>query len=94
MSLTAEERDRLIGVARSYADGAPVNVRLAIEDTGSGVLIRGFAIDENSREPVETLTLAWELVQQSGAPEHFLRIQLWAVERSLTPSGTMGRPRP
>lgn len=94
MSLTAEEHDRLIGMARSYADGAPANIRLAIEDTGSSVLVRGVGKDVTGREQVETLSLAWELVQQSGAPEHFLRTQVWAVERSLTPSGAVGRPRP
>lgn len=94
MSPTAEERDRLIGVARSYADGAPAQVRLTIDDTWPSVLVRGVGLDDHGRERVETLSLAWELVHRSGAPEHFLRSQVWAVERTLTPSGTVGRPRP
>jgi hypothetical protein len=94
MLLNAEERDRLIGVARGYADGAPVEIRLAIEDTWPNVLVRGVCIDSVGREHIESLTLAWELVQRSGAPEHFLRTQIWAVEHMLTPSGITGRPRP
>ena len=94
MPFDAEERDRLIGVAQSYAETAAAQLRLTIEDTGSGVLVRGAWRDAGGREQVETLSLSWELVERSGAPERFLKTQIWAVEHGLTPAGTPGRPRP
>lgn len=94
MSLDAEERARLIGVAQSYADGAAREVRLTIEGAGPNVLVRGARLQPNGRDQIETLSLAWDLVAQSGMPEQFLRTQVWAVEQALTPAGTVGRRRP
>jgi hypothetical protein len=94
MPFDIEERDRLIGVAQSYADGAAAQVRLTIEDTGASVVVRGARREPSGREEVETLSLSWELVERSGTPEHFLRTQVWAVEHGLTPAGTAWRRRP
>lgn len=94
MPFDAEERDRLIALARNYAEAATAPLRLTIEDTGSGVLMRGAWQDANRGEQVETLNLAWELVERSGEPEQFLKTQVWAVEHGLSPGGTSGRERP
>jgi hypothetical protein len=94
MPLDAEERERLIGVAQSYADGAATEVRLTIESAGPNVLVRGVRVQADGRDQIETLSLAWELVERSGVPEHFLHTQIWAVEQTLTPAATIGRPRP
>lgn len=94
MPFDAEERERLIGVAQSYADSAAAQVRLTIEAVGSGVLIRGARPDPHGLEQVETLSLAWELVERSDAPERFLQTQVWAVEQGLRPAGSAGRPHP
>lgn len=94
MPLDAEERDRLIGVAQSYADGAGAGVRLAIDGAGPNVLVRGARTDADGQEQVETLSLSWELVERSGLPEQFLRTQVWAVEQGLRPAGAPRRPRP
>lgn len=94
MSLDPQERGRLIALARNYAEAAAAQIRLTVEDIGSGVLVRGLRFDTNGREQVETLNLAWELVERSGEPEQFLKTQVWAVEHGLTPAGTIGRPRP
>ena len=94
MLLDAEERERLIGLAQSYADGAARGVRLTIESAGPNVLVRGARVQANGREQVETLSLAWDLVARSGMPEQFIRTQVWAVEQALTPAGTVGRTRP
>jgi hypothetical protein len=94
MPINAEERDRLIGVAQSYADGAAPGVRISIEPTAAGVLVRGARLDADGRERNETLNLSWEFVERAGAPERFLQTQVWAVEQGLTPAGTKSRPRP
>ena len=94
MPFDIEERDRLIGVAQAFADAAAAELRLTIEDTGMGVLVRGVRRDAGGREETETLSLSWELVERSGAPEQFLRTQVWAVEHGLMPAGTVRRPRP
>lgn len=94
MPFEAEERDRLIGLAQNYAKAAATQVRLTIEDTGAGVLVRGLRLDADGREHVETLNLSWELVERSGAPEQFLKTQIWAVERGVTPAGSVARDRP
>jgi len=94
MPFEPEQRGRLIALARNYAEAAGNPVRLTIEDTGSGVLVRGLCLDANGREQVETLNLSWELVERSGEPEQFLKTQVWAVEHGLTPAGTTGRERP
>ncbi len=54
MPLEAEERDRLIALAQNYAEAAAGQIRLTIEDTGAGVLVRGLRSDANGREQVET----------------------------------------
>jgi hypothetical protein len=92
MPLDLEERDRLIALARSYADGAAVQLRLSVEDTGAGVLIRGARWNAAGREEVETLNISWELVERSSEPERFLQTQVWAVEHGLTQAAP--RPRP
>jgi hypothetical protein len=63
-------------------------------NSAGGVLVRGARRDPGGREECETLSLSWELVERSSAPEQFLRTQVWAVEHGLTPAGTVGRPRP
>lgn len=94
MPIETDERDRLIAIAQSYADSASPDFRVAIEDTGAGVRVRGAWRDAQGQEQVETLSISWELVERSGSPEHFLKTQVWAVEHGLTPSGTASRPRP
>ena len=94
MPFEPEERDRLIALAQNYAEAAAGEIRLTIEDTGSGVLVRGLWLDANGREQVETLSLSWELVERSGAPEQFLKTQVWAVEHGLAPAGSVRRERP
>ena len=94
MPFQPEERDRLIALAQNYAEAAVDQIRLTIEDTGSSVLVRGLCLDANGREQVETLSLSWELVERSGTPEHFLKTQIWAVERGVTPAGSVARDRP
>jgi hypothetical protein len=94
MPFDAEHRGRLIALAQNYAEAAAGQIRLTIEDTGAGVLVRGRSFDANGREQAETINLSWDLVERSGEPEQFLKTQVWAVEQGLTPAGTMSRPRP
>jgi hypothetical protein len=94
MPLDTDERERLIGVAQNYADASAPDVRVLVEDTGGGVLMRGAWRDQHGHDHFETLNIAWELVERSDAPEHFLRTQVWAVEHGLLPPGASRRDRP
>jgi hypothetical protein len=94
MPIETDERDRLIAIAQSYADSAHPDLRVTIEDTGSGVRLRGAWRDAQGQEQVETLNVSWELVERSGSPERFMKTQVWAVEHGLAPAGSATRPRP
>jgi hypothetical protein len=82
------ERERLLGVAQNYADAAGPEVRLRVEDRGSGVLFRR---DSADRDGVETLNVAWELIERSSEPEAFLRAQVAAIAHESIPADMPGR---